>query len=200
MEVGSFPTCHLMSGPLALGFSLLLLSQGCATPSEGMLPESSTPVVTRVQGPGGGDVYLTSELSKGVFRLSAVPEQVWIVLPSVFEELGIEITYRNPPAKAMGNNNFMARRIGGARNSRYLECGYGSTATPHADAYEVTASLVTALRPGENGGTVLETLFIASARARAVSGGNIRCSSKGTLERTMAEMLASRVGGSVSGG
>ena len=62
MEMGSFPTCHLVSGPLALGFSLLLLSQGCATPSEGMLPESSTPVVTRVQGPGGGDVYLTSEL------------------------------------------------------------------------------------------------------------------------------------------
>jgi hypothetical protein len=151
--------------------------------------------VTRVQGPGGGDIHLTSELSKGVFQLAASPEEVWTVLPNVFEELGIEITYRNPGARALGNNQFRARRIGGERNSRYLDCGYGTTATPNADAYEVTASLVASLRPGEEeGGTVLETLLTASARAREVSGGSISCSSKGVLEKDMVDLLTTMLG------
>jgi hypothetical protein len=157
-------------------------------------------VVTRIQGPGGGDVHLTSELSKGVFHLSAPPEDVWLALPTVFEELGVEITLRDPRTRTLGNNGFRMRRIGGARNSTFLDCGYGTTAVPHADAYEVTASLVTSLHPGEQGGTVMETLFAASARPREVSGGNIVCSSKGTLEERMLEVLTSLVGGTFPGG
>ena len=191
--------CRPRMAPMLLLFSMVLI-HGCQTAAEGVMPEGATPVVTRVQGPGGGDVYLTSELSKGVFLLSAPPEQVWVALENVFGDLGIEITYRNPQAQAIGNNQFRARRIGGARNSRYLDCGYGTTAIPHADAYEVTASLVASLRPGEGGGTVMETLFAASARAREVSGGTVSCTSKGVLERNMVEMLTSTLGGSAAGG
>jgi hypothetical protein len=190
---------HSPMGPRAgttitMGILFLAATHGCSTAREGVLPEASTPVVTRVQGPGGGDVYLTSELSKGVYHLAASPEEVWTVLPNVFEELGIEINYRNPAARGVGNNQFVARRIGGARNSRYLDCGYGATATPNADAYEVTASLMASVRPGEGGGTLLETLFTASARAREVSGGVITCNSKGVLERKLVEMLTSMMG------
>jgi hypothetical protein len=99
----------------------------------------------------------------------------------------------------MGNNQFLARRIGGARNSRYLDCGYGATATPNADAYEVTASLMASVRPGEGGGTILETLFTASARAREVSGGVVSCNSKGVLERDMVDRLTTMLGGSGKG-
>jgi len=160
------------------------------------MPEAGTPVVTRVVGPGGGEVQLTSEISKGVFHLKAPLEEVWSGLPRVFGELGVEVTYQDPRVHGMGNNNFRARRMRGKRNSRYLDCGYGSTAVPNADAYDVTASLVTSLRSGEGGGSVLETLFQASARARDVSGGTIPCTSTGRLEREMADLLVSFVGGS----
>ena len=200
MDSAKTPKCRRPGRVLVFGLLSVVGIQGCGTVAEGVMPEGGTPVVTRVQGPGGGDVLLTSELSIGTFQLGFPPEQVWIALPNVFEEMGIEITYENPGARATGNNQFRARRILGERNSRYLDCGYGSTATPYADSYEVTASLVASVRPGDAGDTVLETLFTASARAREVSGGNISCSSKGILERRMVEMLTSMLGGSPSGG
>ena len=175
---------------LALGLPLGLALQGCATPSDGVLQETSTPASIRIQGMEGGDVHLTSELSKGTFHLNGSPEEVWSLASELFEELGIEINYQNPAGRAIGNNNFRLRRIGGVRNSRYLDCGFGSTAVPHADGYEVTASLVSSFRAGDSGTTIMETLFVASARARELSGGNVACTSKGTLESTMAEILA----------
>jgi hypothetical protein len=189
-----------MPCPIVLALFLVVSLEGCAQPSSGVRPETSTPLASRIQGPGGGDVYLTSELSKGTYSIPADPEVAWTHLAAVFEELGIEIAYQDPARKAMGNRNFRARRIDEARNSRYLDCGYGRTAVPHADAYDVTASLVVALRPAEDRGTVLETLFTAAARSRDVSGGNIPCSSKGTLERTIANRLAIRALGKAPGG
>ena len=181
----------LLTLSIFLGWGL----HGCATPSDGVRPQTGALVVTRVQGAGGGDVYLTSELSKGTFHFNAPPEQVWIVAPSLFEELGIEINYKIPSARAIGNTNFRVRRIGGARNSRYLDCGYGRTAVPNADGYEVTGSLISTFRSGEDGTTIMETLFTASARAREVSGGNVGCTSKGALERAMAEILTEMLAG-----
>jgi len=176
---------------LALGLPLGLALQGCATSGDGVRQETSTPTSIRIQWQGGGeDVHLTSELSKGTFHLEGSLEDVWSMAPGLFEELGVEINYQNPAGRAIGNNNFRLRRLGGVRNSRYLDCGFGSTAVPHADGYEVTASLVISFRPGEGGTTIMETLFAASARARDVSGGNVACTSKGTLESTMAEILA----------
>lgn len=179
----------------AFGLALLVAGVllGCATSSDGVRQETSTPVAMRIQGAGGGDVHFTSELSKGTFHLQWAVEEVWLVAPSVFEELGIEINYRISQGRAIGNSNFRVRRVDGARNSRYLDCGYGSTAVPNADGYEVTGSLITTFRPGEDGTTVMETVFTASARAREVSGGTIPCTSKGTLEQRMAEIMAGQL-------
>ena len=182
----------LVTLTLSLGLGL----HGCATPSDGVRHQTGALVVTRVQGIGGGDVYLTSEFSKGTFHFDASPEQVWAVASSLFEELGIEINYSIPSAKAIGSTNFRVRRIMGARNSRYLDCGYGRTAIPYADGYEVTGSLVSTFSSGEDATTIMETLFTASARAREVSGGSVACTSKGTLERAMAEILTEKLAGS----
>lgn len=181
---------------LPLSIVLGLCLHGCAGPSDGVRQQTGALAVTRVQGAGGGDVYLTSEFSKGTFHLDAPPEQVWAVAPSLYEELGIEINYSIPSAKAIGSTNFRVRRILGARNSRYLDCGYGRTAVPYADGYEVTGSLVSTFSAGEDGTTIMETLFTASARAREVSGGNVGCTSKGALERAMAEILTEMLVGS----
>jgi hypothetical protein len=64
----------------------------------------------------------------------------------------------------------------------------------------VTASLVVTLRPAEDLGTVMETLFTAAAKSRDVSGGNIPCGSKGTLEQIIANRLAIRALGMAPGG
>ena len=201
METGVFSWGGRRFGSAATLVLLGFVAWGCAGSSSGVRPETSTPALTRIQGPGAGyDVHLTTELSKGVFHLNAPPDEVWAAMPAVYEELGIEINLRDPTARVVGNNNFRPRRIDGARNSRYLDCGYGSTAVPHADGYDVTASLIATVRSGDESGTLLETLFTGSARAREVSGGNVSCSSKGTLERRMVEILSSLVGADPSGG
>ena len=64
---------------LTLSIFLGLGLHGCATPSDGVRHQTGDLVVTRVQGIGGGDVYTTSELSKGTFHFDAPPEQVWAV-------------------------------------------------------------------------------------------------------------------------
>jgi hypothetical protein len=175
------------------------VAMGCATSPDGVRQETAAPVSVRIQGTGGGDVYLMSEVSRGTFHLSGTMDEAWSRASALFEELGVEVNYLIPSNHAIGNNQFRVRRVGGARNSRYLECGSGATAVPNADGYEVTGSLITTFKQDEDGTTVMQTSFTASARARELSGGSVACTSKGTLEQHMADVMNEWLGVSAPG-
>lgn len=74
-----------------------------------------------------------------------------------------------------------------ARLSRYIDCGSAPMHTP-ADSYDVNFSATTHVTPNGSGST-LHTLVTADARDPAGNSARIRCTSTGTFERRIAELV-----------
>ena len=57
----------------------------------------------------------------------------------------------------------------------------------------VTMALTTAVSDGAEGSSVIQTELQAVAEPRTTSGNELRCTSRGTLERRILEIIAERV-------
>lgn len=176
------------------GFVFVLLSLGCASSSgapANIAPERVT-VVTA--GLGSMDVRSTADAAASYWADAPV-DQVWAVLPQIYEELGVPLAVHDPIGKRIGNSSFRVRRVGGTKLSRYLRCGgSGPTATPNADRYQVTMSLTTRINDADEGGTGIMTVVGATARPRDVGGSSVNCASTGRLEERISEMVKEAVG------
>lgn len=146
-------------------------------------------IVTRVYEPGGGGIEMYNDPGVGARDIPAAIDSVWMVLPRVYEMLGIPDVGAEPEQRLYGSLEFRVRRIEGKRLSTYIDCGMGATAVPYADDYQVTMSVTTRLEPGEDGGTTAITMVSASGRPRAVSGNPVHCQSKGVLESRVADLV-----------
>jgi len=116
-------------------------------------------------------------------------DSVLMALPAVYTTLGVPDHGIDPESGIYGNRSFRARRIEGNRLSNYIDCGQGATAVPNADQFQVTMLVVTALAPGEDGGTIVTTTVDATGRPRAVAGNSVHCQSKGELEMRVAQLV-----------
>ena len=161
-----------------------------------MGPTGGRDVVTRVEGDLGWNTPTTMvpEGSTSSHVAAAGIDEVWAVLQVVYDEVGIPLEVVNRPGRYMGNPDFAPRRIGGQRLSRFLDCGYGVTATPRADDYRVNMGVITRISTAEGGGTSVVTELVANAEARDVSAAPVQCSSKGRLETTIIEMITEKLG------
>ncbi len=183
-------------------FALVLVGlSACASgPEEGLVVRGGEEVWTRVEGGAPmAEVRYIRDRELVVRSVDASPEEVWAALPAVYAELEIPLTVRDPATRTLGNGGFRPRRIAGKRRSTFVDCGYGITATPYADQYQVTMSVVTRVRVGEDGATVVETELTGTAKPRDVSGGVLTCNTKGVLERTILERLRERLAGGDGG-
>jgi hypothetical protein len=120
-------------------------------------------------------------------------EEVWGILPKVYEQLGIGLTTHDPKQRRTGNAGFRPTRIDGTRLSRFFDCGRGVTATPNADRYQVTVALSTTVLGAGDGRTRVDVEVNASAKPRDVSGNAVHCSSKGTLEERIVAAIRGRL-------
>ncbi len=137
---------------------------------------------------------MTAEGSATREVIAAGGEEVWTALQVVYEELEIPLAVVNLANGYMGNPDFSPRRIGGQRLSRFLDCGYGMTATPRADDYRVNMGVITRVNAAEGGGTSVVTELVANAEARDVSAAPVQCTSKGRLEATIVERVLEKIG------
>jgi hypothetical protein len=171
--------------------TLLALASTVACAAPGTPPaESVTRVGVTSQIGNMGITELHTEPGRAAHTLPLPPDSVWRSLPRVYEMLGIAEAGAVPDERLFGARNFRPRRIEGNRLSRYIDCGMGATATPKADEYEVTMTLVSEVQPAGDAGTTLETLLQASGRPRAAAGNRVSCQSNGTLEKRIAELVA----------
>lgn len=169
----------------------------CASSGTGTLGVSGPGRTTvSVVGAGGGtrsvEIRPSTDVNESI--LPATPTQVWTVLPSVFDQLQVEVTTVDSRSRVMGNPGYVARRVEGERLSIYLECG-SDFSGPYANQYEVRLSLMVQLTSAPENETVVRTVVDASAKARAVSGGRLPCSSKRSLERRVVELIAQKLAG-----
>jgi hypothetical protein len=160
---------------------------GCASSRHGAPTEAGRQTITQLS--GDIEAQLIHGTAASAHSVGAGVVAAWGALPVVYDSLRIPIAVVDTMNMRLGSGSFHPSRIGGRRLSRYLDCGRGMTGA-NADTYRVTVSLVTWVSERSGGGTQVHTAIDASAKARDVNSYPVNCSSKGVLEREIAELTA----------
>ncbi|NJD08983.1 MAG: hypothetical protein FIB01_00575 [Gemmatimonadetes bacterium] len=140
----------------------------------------------------GGAVQMTTYHNEGwvTHELPASLAAVWSVLPAVYDSLAIPVTSRNAASHTIGNGGLRARaRLGKVGLQRYLDCG-STQGGPNAETYEIHLTISTQVLPGagDETGSRLSTSLQAEARPVNFTADWVRCTSKNTLEKAVAEL------------
>jgi hypothetical protein len=160
----------------------------CAKQQGTLAPDTAREVITRYHGHVSLDVQNTVAPSR--HNLDESMDSVWSVLPSVYQQIGIEPELVDNGNYLIGHTRFVARRLDGNRLSRYVTCGSSVGYADLADSYRVTLSVITRVRRGENLHTLLQTEVAGSAMPRQVSGNSVTCATTGKLEQRIAELTS----------
>lgn len=165
--------------------ALLALAAACAaSPDPGISPNNQTTsqVFTGTEGlptTVSTDAPVTSSVNTAIR-----PDTALLMLQAAYAANGIEVTLIEPREGRIGNPRFIVR---GSLNreplSHYVTCGRTINGE-RADRDQIQMSVVTTVRPGPNGGSVIATLLTASAQDRTsgVVGDMMPCSTRGALE------------------
>ena len=120
-------------------------------------------------------------------------EMVFRVLPSLFDSLGVPVNTIDPARKLIGNSGFKIRqRLGKAVLSTLIDCG-NTQIGPNADSYDVYMIITTSVSPAGTGSSRLSTLVEAQAKPITYNQGYNRCTTKGTLEQRLADLVTRRL-------
>jgi hypothetical protein len=175
----------------------ILLLSGCS--STGSAPPASQTL--RIVDAGGGATQLTVTPSSdpNSVTLSHPAEDVWRVLPAVFETLGLPVTERNSTTRVIGNPGHKVRRqMAGVRLGQYVDCGR-MQGTPSADTYELTLAVITRVVPAENRTSVLQTTVQATGQPLNFASSSVNCWTTRRLEARIAELVRQLVGETAAG-
>jgi hypothetical protein len=175
--------------------STAVLCTACAPRSE--VGTTTRPETVRVVDSSGAGATLTvtTQTRASAINVPATVEQVWRVLPAVYEELGLPVRQMNSSTHVIGNPGFSARRqIGRVPLTRYFDCGRTQD-RPSAETYELQISVLTQVQRGESEGSILSTSLQATARPVNFPTGAVQCTSTGALEARLAEAVRTHTRG-----
>jgi hypothetical protein len=167
------------------------LLAGCAT--GGQAPAETVRSTVSVSGTDGvatQTIESYADVGGTTHRISATPDKVWAVLPTVYQGLGITVGTSLPDYMTIGNSKLeLNRTLGGQPLSSFVSCGYGPNGAPIADSYRVNMAVVTTVVPVAGGAAQVETRVQGTATNRAVSGASVTCATTGRLEGLIAERV-----------
>lgn len=175
---------------------LSVLAAGCAPASTSATatPPAQPDRVVAVDDRIGQSIRTGSNPSATRVTLSATADQVFDAVTSSYAFLKIPITYADKGLGEQGNKKFiMSRTFDGQLVSSYLNCGDDPFGGPNANANPVQVSIVSRARASGGTSTVLETLITGVTYKGGGNSGPIYCSTTGTLEQHIGEMVSSRL-------
>ena len=176
----------MRSPKLCFAVILAIETAGCA--SNSALPERPSEQTVQVVGMAGR-LTINSNSTASKSAIAAPVEQVWRVLPAVFDSLGVAISTVNQVQHLIGNDALKVRqRLGKAPLSRYLDCGQTQIG-PNADSYDVMLTLLVQLQPNGAGSTTVFSTVEATAKPIAFAQSASACSSKGSLESRLTTLI-----------
>ena len=122
-------------------------------------------------------------------------EQVWRVLPFVFDSLGIPISSMDPAKRTLGNEAFKVRaRLKGTPLSRFIDCGTSTQIGPNADNYDVVLVLTAAVaKAAEAAEATVVTTFSAVAKPANFAQDYTPCNSKGLVESRFIDIVRTKL-------
>lgn len=124
-----------------------------------------------------------------MYQIGTPLATAWTALPSVLAQFDVPVDTLHAASHTAGNISLRVRRsLGKTRLSRVLDCGT-SAGVVRADTYTIDLSVVSQLRPADDGGTLVFTQVEGTGRAEGTGSIRIRCGSTGYLEKAIAEAL-----------
>lgn len=130
--------------------------------------------------------------------IHATPQQVWEATEYVYNALGIELTYYEPERQRLGAQEWRARRIGGQRLSRWVDCGVG-VGGRYADTWQVRLNVGSVVEAAGDG-AIIYTRVDGYARSMDGSSANDQhCTSLGSLEVVITRAVRQVLQQSISG-
>lgn len=164
---------------------IALLFCGCAA-TAGEAPRGVSPDAAVTQTSSGYDIRLRRDPSSAVPLAGASAEQVWRLLPAVYDELGIPLRHIDPATRTLGNRSVTSSRVGGERIAAFLRCGSQGMGPGGTGGYQLRLSVLTTVEDREGGAAVRTEVNGTAAGATSAS---VTCASSGALERRVAERL-----------
>lgn len=176
---------------LAIGFLFAAVSTSCA--SNASLGGAPTTQTMRLEGPGGGAIGLRPSIDENVISVSFPMGQVWRVLPSAFDSVGLVVSAIDAASHVIDNGGVrLSRRLGGVPLSWYIDCGSGRVGSS-VDNYDIVLNVRTQLRASDSMATSVITEVQAMGRPAAFSQDYSRCSSTGKLESRLADVIQAKL-------
>jgi hypothetical protein len=126
--------------------------------------------------------------------VAAAPAVVWIAARKAYADLGIPLTFDNPPSHQLGNPDFYRQRtFAGQSMTTIVDCGMGPEGL-HAASYRIYMSLLTSVLPAEDGHTNVEVTLVPYGQdVTEGSSDRMPCGSKGKIEQMMLDRIAANV-------
>ncbi|MBU6365727.1 MAG: hypothetical protein KJT01_05910 [Gemmatimonadetes bacterium] len=174
---------------------------GCASggaaapgaPTPPSAPSAPTPQRRQVD-IGGASLVMSTESSADVVTVQAPIARVWDVLRAAYDSVGVGIGTLDPRTYTIGNLGYKVRqRLGRTPLSRYLDCGGSTQVGPNADSYDVILGVTSTLRPAGAAATQMTTTVDAQARPATFNQSWSRCTSRGTLEKRLADLVRAQL-------
>jgi hypothetical protein len=182
---------HLMRN----GFWLLsaLLLSACASGSAGMDPVFQP---SGIHGVGGGaDLRLSETGSIAETTVGISPAAAWLVLPQVYDSLGLGGGVLNAQARSYGNPRVSVRTIAGSRVDRLFRCANEGTGPSSVSRLRIRFSIFTTVSEAGEGEAQIRTSVVATGSPReGTSTSSVVCISKGMLESAIERQVANRAG------
>ena len=159
---------------------------GCASAAP---PPPRAPTILVDQGVLTGDQPVSSHTS-----IAAPPATVWIAARKAYADLGIPLTFDNPPSHQLGNPNFYRQRtFSGESMAQLVDCGQGPEGL-NAASYRIYMSLLTTVMPADNGHTNVEVTLVPFGQdVTEGSSDRIPCGSKGKIEQMVLDHITANV-------
>jgi len=171
---------------------LCLVAAAACAPATATTADPSAPRVQTIRAENiGGSLKINTVTDASSTPLTIAAEDAYRVLPLVYDSLAIPKTWLEPKTFLISSQGFKVRaRLGRTLLSKYIDCGGTTQIGPNADNYDVFMTITSRLIPNGTGST-LSTTVDAAARPLSFNQDYARCSSKGTLERRIAELAGS---------
>jgi len=169
--------------------ALTAVVAGCSASSSKVTPPATVATMsTRIEGMSTANLRTVTVNDSRTLTLLHPIAKVWAVMPLAFDSLGIPVNQIDPANYVIGASSVRVRRsLRKVPLSRYIDCG-SMAGGPSADTYEINLTLLTTLKATETG-SVAFTQLEALGRSESLRGDWIRCSSNGTLERKLADVI-----------
>jgi hypothetical protein len=172
---------------------LAVVVSGCASSSPGSAISGRDQTVRVSDGSTTYRIQPTDAMA--VANMPYAAPEVWNIMASVFDSLGIAVGTLDPQKLVIGNTALKIHgRLGAVPLSRYIDCGQ-TQGFPSDESYDVHLSVLTQVTPGKEPNTsAIATMIEAAARPMQFKGDYALCQTKGELEARIPRIALARLG------